>query len=75
MADSIIYRSENGSEVRVSGKHWGKIEIEFDWFEENGCIEAEPSFDKDDLAILADCECCGHQTIPVKLDTLDSLAS
>jgi hypothetical protein len=75
MADSIIYRSENGSEVRISGKHWGVVEIEFDWFEEEGCIEADPTFDQDDLSILAVCDCCGPQRVAVKLIALDSLAS
>lgn len=75
---SEIYRSAAGSEVTVSGKHMGIVTIDFDWFEEEACIEADPYFDRDDRqdpAIIATCECCGSQRIQVKIDPLDSLAS
>lgn len=75
---SEIYRSEAGSEVKVSGKHMGIVEIDFDWFEEGACCDAEPSFENDDRknpGIMATCECCEPLWIPVKIDALDSLAS
>lgn len=61
----------------MSGTHMGIVEIDFDWFEEEVCIEADPSFnwDREEPGINATCECCGHWWIPVKLDPLDSLAS
>lgn len=76
MAD-IIYRSDAGSEVRVSGARHGIITIDFDFFEEEACIEAEPGFHDDpkEPGILATCECCDPQWIPLKVDVLDSLAS
>lgn len=75
---SEIYRSSAGSEVTVSGKHMGIVAIDFDWFEEDGCIEADAEFDRSDPkdpAIIATCECCGTQRVRVKIDPLDSLAS
>lgn len=77
---SEIYRSEAGSEVRVVEGQNGRriVKIDWDWFEEEGCIEAEPFFDTtnpDKPAIVAICGCCEDQVVQVKLDTLDSLAS
>ncbi len=36
-----LYRTKAGSTVRVSGRYNGIIKIDFDWFEEGGCIECE----------------------------------
>lgn len=57
------YRSAAGSTVTVP--RWGVWEMEWDWFEEQACIEARPTFDDDprEPAIVASCDCCGDQRI------------
>jgi hypothetical protein len=59
------YRSKAGSTVTVP--RWGVWEMQWDWLEEGACCDARPSFDddRDEPAILATCECCDEQRIPV----------
>ena len=37
------YRTRAGSTVRISGEHSGIYEIEFDWVEENACVDCVPA--------------------------------
>lgn len=41
------YRTPLGSIVTIDGKHSGIVTIDFDWFEESACIDAEPEVDRD----------------------------
>ena len=50
------YVTDAGSEVRIGGKHGGKVEIDFDWFEEDACLEAEPWVQDGELMWC--CSCC-----------------
>ena len=50
------YQTVNGSRVTVSGRHSGIYEIEFDWVEENACIECRPSVY--DGSLVWDCDHC-----------------
>jgi len=61
------FTSENGSTVEVSGTHQGIFTIDYDWFEECGCPEAEPDFNGDmaNPEIIAYCDC--HDPHRVKL--------
>lgn len=53
------FESAHNSTVRLSGAHDGIVEIDLDWFEENICVEAEPTFVNDgDPRIIAYCDCC-----------------
>lgn len=36
------YHTEAGSIVKVGGKYGGAVYIDFDWFEEEACDNAEP---------------------------------
>jgi hypothetical protein len=46
----------------------GIYDVDFDWLEEDGCIEAHPSFNGDfnKPAIVAHCDCCDSQEIKLK---------
>ena len=61
--------SEKGSTVTVSGKHGGVFDIDWDWFEEDACIESHPTFNKDfeEPAIVASCDCCPDSPFVVTL--------
>ena len=50
------YHTASGSEVLIREK--GGTVIEFDWFEEDACIEAEPWIE--DRKLLWSCDCCGE---------------
>lgn len=62
------FKSENGSRVKVSGKHMGIYDIEFDWLEEGGCYDAHPEFNGDlnNPEITAYCDCCDPQGVNLK---------
>ncbi len=57
------YKTQAGSIVRISGKHSGIAEVEFDWLEEDACIECEPNpYPEDDggrLILTWSCDYCG----------------
>lgn len=36
----------NGSKVKVEGAHKGIVTVDFDWFEEDACIDCEPDIDE-----------------------------
>lgn len=36
------YRTKNGSQLVVSGKHGGIFTLDFDWVEELACCECKP---------------------------------
>ena len=61
--------SKNGSTLTISGKHMGIFNIDFDWFEEDACIEMYPDFNKDynEPAIIASCKCCNDSPFVVEL--------
>ena len=52
------YKTKAGSTVEISGKYNGIITIDWDWFEENACIESHPTWEEDTESIVAHCECC-----------------
>lgn len=64
-----IYKTKAGSIVKVSGKHGGVVEIDFDWFEENACCDSHPWIDDGFLCWACDC-CCepasGAKLLPAK---------
>lgn len=64
----MLFSSENGSTVKVSGKHNGIFDIEFDWFEEGMCCDGHPTFNNDlgDPKIVVYCDCCGTEEISLK---------
>lgn len=54
------YKTKAGSIVRVSGKHCGIFEIEFDWLEEdNACCDCEPWLNHWDGVLEWACDYCG----------------
>jgi hypothetical protein len=57
------YRTPKGSDVRVGGRHGNCLEIEFDWFEEDACIEAEAWVQDGEL--VWECCCCGVFSAPL----------
>lgn len=53
------YRTESGSTMTISGKHGGISEVDFDWFEEDACIECSvESYDQDGYLVWY-CDECG----------------
>ena len=59
-----IYKTENGSTVKISGNHSGIAEVDFDWFEEEACAdckcEAYPQwFGPFDWRLVWYCDQCG----------------
>ena len=60
---NCTYRTRAGSIVRISGKHGGIAEVEFDWLEEGGCFDCKvnpyPADDGYDWYMTWDCEYCG----------------
>ena len=69
--------SEKGSTVTISGKYNGIFTIDFDWFEEDACIEMYLQFNKDfdEPAIIASCECCedSQMIIPLRLQNVEEV--
>jgi hypothetical protein len=61
------FLSDNGSKVREYGKHGLAFDISFDWFEEGACIEAGPTWDREERCIVASCECCDDSPFTVEL--------
>lgn len=63
------YVSKAGSKVRLFGKSLKAYEIDWDWVEENVCIEAKPDFnmDLDDPRIEASCDCCSDSPWSIRL--------
>lgn len=63
------YETKAGSIVKISGKYSGIAEVEFDWLEENACIDCEPNpypEDQGDSLILTwSCDYCsgGHAVL------------
>ena len=53
------YKTAAGSTMKISGKHGGIYEVDFDWFEEGGCYNCEPSAREDDGFLVWYCEECG----------------
>lgn len=57
------YRTKAGSTVKISGKHSGISNVEFDWFEEEACIECDvdpyPIWNGICFTLQWDCEECG----------------
>lgn len=53
------YKTENGSTVTITGKHCGIVTIQFDWLEEGGCIDCEPSTDVNEDVLYWSCDYCG----------------
>ena len=59
-----MYETKNGSTVEIFGKHSGGSRVNFDWLEENGCIDCEPQaypeeWDSDDVRLVWNCDYCG----------------
>jgi len=56
-----LYRTAHGSTLKISGKHGGIAEVEFDWFEEpDACIECEvDEYPDDDENMVWHCDYCG----------------
>lgn len=57
-------RTDAGSRVRLSGKHGGIVDIDFDWFEEDhACIDCQPDIDASRdtnwWKLVWTCESCG----------------
>ena len=53
------YKTDAGSTMTISGKYGGISEVDFDWLEENACIECQPEPYEDDGFLVWHCECCG----------------
>ena len=53
------YRTKRGSTVTISGKHGGISRVDFDWCEEDACIDCEPRAYDTDGHLVWDCEICG----------------
>lgn len=57
------YKTKAGSIVRISGKYSGITEVDFDWLEEEACIECQPDpypeWDGNNLVLTWHCEYCG----------------
>lgn len=58
------YETEKGSMLEISGKYGCIARVNFDWLEEDGCIDCqcEPypeEFDDNDWRIVWNCEYCG----------------
>ena len=64
-----VYRTENGSVVRISG---GRSEIDFDWFEEGACIDADVWVQDGEL--VWECECCGVFSKPLLGENDDQIS-
>jgi hypothetical protein len=52
------YRTAAGSLVTISGAHARNYAIDFDWFEEEACIECHPSVDFESCRLVWDCDYC-----------------
>ena len=57
------YHTDAGSLVTVAGLHGGRASVEFDWFEENACVDCRPDRyperDGDELYLVWSCDECG----------------
>lgn len=57
------YYTKAGSRLEISGKHSGIATLDFDWFEEGGCIDCKPNpypeGDGGDWYITWACDYCG----------------
>ena len=57
------YATKAGSCVEISGKHFGISNVEFDWFEEDACIECDvdpyPIWNGACFTLQWNCEECG----------------
>lgn len=54
------YRTEAGSEMRISGQYGGISEVLFDWAEEpDACPECEVDVYESDGDLVWHCDCCG----------------
>jgi hypothetical protein len=57
-----LYKTANGSVVRIYDS--GRIDIEFDWFEESACVDCEPYVDDSVLILKWDCDiCCNANSV------------
>jgi hypothetical protein len=45
--------------MTISGKHGGISEVEFDWFEEDACLDCIPAPYDDDGYLVWTCPVCG----------------
>lgn len=69
MLTNGAYITQAGSIVRISGKHSGIAEVDFDWLEEDACIDCKPNpypeDDGDSLILTWSCNYCsgGHATL------------
>jgi hypothetical protein len=60
----LTKRTSNGSEVRFDLRHGGRVSVDFNWFEENGCIDCEVDLDASrasgwTMLVWGCCECTG----------------
>lgn len=53
------YYTEKGSRVVLKGQNTGHSIVNFDWFEEGGCIDCEVRPYPEDSYLIWDCEICG----------------
>jgi hypothetical protein len=64
------YRTAAGSTLKISGKHGGIVEVDFDWLEEpDACLDCSPSPYPDEDFLTWQCDYCGGgsaQLFPVE---------
>jgi len=58
------YSTKNGSRVTIFGKRNGCSQVDFDWFEEGGCVDCIPQpypekYDNNDVRLVWHCDVCG----------------
>ena len=59
MLKSGSYHTKAGSTMQISGKHSGISEVDFDWVEEDACVDCEvQAYDRDGYLIWS-CDYCG----------------
>lgn len=52
------YKTAAGSTMTVTGKHGGISEVEFDWVEEDACIDCVPELYDDNGYLVWTCRRC-----------------
>ena len=53
------YKTAAGSTMTISGKHGGISTVDFDWLEEEACIECQPEPYDADGYLVWQCDYCG----------------
>ena len=53
------YHTSAGSTMTISGKYGGISTVEFDWVEENACLDCVPDAYDDEGYLTWHCDICG----------------